>query len=66
LIYERNNFDYDYNLNGLPTIQFSFTEKVLNEQYPDNHSYVLPSILFGVPYSAALFCEAYSFVDQIN
>ena len=58
IIYERNNFDYDVNvpgLPGLPAIEFWFTEKVLQEQYLDNNSDILPSILFGVFILAALF-----------
>src|SRR6187401_2389132 len=58
IIYERNNFDYDvtiHGLPGLPAIEFSFTEKVLQEQYLENNSDILPSILFGVLILAALF-----------
>ena len=58
IIYERNNFDYDVNipgLPGLPAIEFGFTEKVLQEQYLENNSDILPSILFGVLILAALF-----------
>ena len=58
LIYERNNFAYDTNipgLRGLPAIEFGFTEKVLQEQYLDSNSDILPSILFGFFILAALF-----------
>jgi len=58
LIYERNNFDYDFNtpgLPGLPPIEFGFTEKVLRENYLDNNSDILPSVLFGFLILAALF-----------
>ena len=58
IIYERNNFDYDVTipgLPGLPAIEFGFTEKVLQEQYLENNSDILPSILFGVLILAALF-----------
>jgi two-component system, NtrC family, sensor kinase len=58
LIYERNNFDYDVNipgLPGLPAMGFGFTEKVLQEQYLDSNSDILPSILFGFLILAALF-----------
>jgi two-component system NtrC family sensor kinase len=55
LIYERNNFDYDFNLPGLPAIEFGFTERVIQEQYLDNNSYIRPSILFGFLILAALF-----------
>src|SRR5688572_16228231 len=58
LIYERNNFDYDLNIPGfpgLPPIELGFTETLLQEQYLDNNSDLLPSILFGFLILASLF-----------
>jgi len=58
IIYERNNFDYDVTIPGqpgLPAIEFGFTEKVLQDQYLDDNSDILPSILFGIFILAALF-----------
>jgi two-component system NtrC family sensor kinase len=55
LVYERDNFDYDTNMPGLPAIKFGFTESVIHEKYLDNNSDILPSILFGFLILAALF-----------
>jgi len=55
LIYERNNFANNFDLPGLPAIEFGFTERVMQEQYLDNNSNILPSILFGFLLLAALF-----------
>src|SRR6266542_728939 len=55
LVYERDNFDYDINMPGLPAIEFGFTERVMQKQYLDNNSDVPPSILFGFLILAALF-----------
>jgi two-component system NtrC family sensor kinase len=55
LVYERDNFEYDINMPGLPVIEFGFTERVMQEQYLDNNSNIPPSILFGFLILAALF-----------
>jgi hypothetical protein len=55
LVYERNNFDYDFDVPALPAINFGFTERVIQEQYLDNNPHILPSILFGFLMLAALF-----------
>ncbi len=55
LIYERNNFDYDTNMPGLPTIRFGFSDRVIQEKYFANKTDILPSILFGFLILAALF-----------
>ncbi len=55
LIYERNNFENNFDMPGLPAINFGFTERIMQEQYLHNNSYILPSILFGFLMLAALF-----------
>lgn len=55
LIYERNNFDNDIDMPGLPSPKIGFTERITQEQYLYNNSYILPSILFGFLILAALF-----------
>ena len=46
---------------GLPAIKFGFTERLIQEQYLHNNTYILPSILFGFLILAALF-NAYFFL----
>ncbi len=55
LIYERDNFVDDGDMFGLPAIEFGFTERVVQDQYLENNSSILPSILCGFLLLAALF-----------
>ena len=55
LIYERNNFYNEFDMPGLPAPKFGFTERVLQQQYLYNNSFIMPSILFGFLILAALY-----------
>jgi two-component system NtrC family sensor kinase len=55
LVYERNNFYNEIDMPGLPAPKFGFTERILQQQYLYNNSFIMPSVLFGFLILAALY-----------